>query len=72
MSHGYDRLTDFLKDLSQDSDLQATRERVRSAIENANIDPNVKQAMLDGDVDKVHATLARESAEAEQFVLFFL
>lgn len=72
MNQDYQRLTDFLKNLSQDTDLQATRDRVRREIESANIDPVVKQAMLEGDSDKVHAALAREAAEAEQFILFFL
>jgi hypothetical protein len=72
MSQRYGRLTDFLKELSADADVQAARDRVRDAVTEANIDPELKQAILDGDADKINAALARELAAAEHFVLFFL
>jgi hypothetical protein len=69
---GYQPLVDFLKELSQDPDVQTARRKVQEAIESANIDPEHKELIRKGDVDAIRAAIVREESEGDQFVLFFL
>lgn len=69
---GYQSLTEFLKSVSGDADLQVARKNFRNAVRDSNLDPALKEALLRGDQDVVYRALADEYAEAERFILYFL